>query len=141
MPSDPVSEYTEYAWASFLFGLSACGATGIQDSPDFAIMRKSCKRCLKTQHFLQGTRHLLDTLNLLVPHKHRLHEVVQRLDTLENAVAKKEDDAQKKLDQYKAQRLQFVSQLQEVGATVRSIQEGKAPGDTDSSKESHGGGS
>ncbi|KAJ7584630.1 hypothetical protein C8J56DRAFT_951470 [Mycena floridula] len=127
---DPVPGYTEFTWATFLFGASVCqvcGATGIRE-PDFAIMRKSCKRCLKA-HLSRTTGHVGSDILKLVPYTHttittarassnfywipELHEVVQRLETLEKGVLEKEDDAQRKLDQYKAQRLQFVSQLRE----------------------------
>ncbi|KAJ7584392.1 hypothetical protein C8J56DRAFT_1166536 [Mycena floridula] len=125
---EPLVGFTEAGWASFFFGgaiCQICGTYGIK-GPDFMILKKLCKRCLKSAIWKQGDSQEIDESILeLVPYtytcgatnNHRvkyfwrkhLIKVQEKVQTLKLAIENENPGAQAEWETYKKKRLDLLT--------------------------------
>ncbi|KAJ7584437.1 hypothetical protein C8J56DRAFT_951068 [Mycena floridula] len=133
MPA-PVTGFSEIAWASFLFERPHCQLCGTSHtrSQDFGIMKIVCNGCLQKNIWTEyGNKEFDPSILDLVPFtpagskvrlfwKKHIFKVQAKIAELDRAVADGKMDAQKNLEEYKAGRLAFVSDVRKQG-TMASI--------------------
>ncbi|KAJ7584415.1 hypothetical protein C8J56DRAFT_151700 [Mycena floridula] len=125
---EPLPGFTEVAWSSFLFDgaiCQLCGTSGI-NAPDFMIMKKACKRCLRETLWKQGDSDEFDESVLaLVPYTHTggtkakgkyswidtLLKVQKKLRSLNSEMIKGKKGAQENWEAYKKERLDLLALL------------------------------